>query len=106
MEHFTPARWKAFKEGLRRHWPNLTDQEINQTNGEYSKLENLIESKNDGDSPQIRETLAMLYDSVMFGHPEVIDDYSGIERAQSDPPPPHSNEWMAREDQNRADIGY
>lgn len=106
MKHFTPSRWKSFKVGLRRHWPNLTDHEIEQTGGDYAALEALIEEKNNGDSKNIRETLAMLFDAVSEGHPEIIDDYTGIERAQNEGPTPNSNEWMAREEQNRPDLGY
>ena len=106
MEKIRKERWGYFCEALRRHWPNLTDQEILSTQGKFEKVEALIEEKVDGSSVNVRETLAMIYDEVLVGNPESIDDFAGIERAKSDPNTPDSNEWEAREDQNNPEIGY
>lgn len=106
METINKKRWGAFCEAMRRHWPNLTDSELLATDGRFDKLEELVESKSKDSSTQIRETLAMIFDEVDQGNPQTIDDFGGIERAQSDPPTPPSNEVEAREDQNYPNSGF
>ena len=101
MEDIHITRWNDFAEALRRHYPNLTDQEIRMTGGKFENVEQLIYSKSDEDRTEIRRLLAYIFDETQSGNPNTIDDMAGIEEAQDAPPTPESNEWKAREDENR-----
>ena len=100
MEKFTKNRLESLREAVRKNWPNITDQEVELTNGDKDQLRNLILSKGSTNKIQVDEKLESIYLRIQEGHPETVDSHFGIEKAKKSPPPPHSNEWRAREESN------
>lgn len=99
MEHFAPLRWKELIDSIHRHWPDVPDAEIYSTGGNFKRLSELLMNHSDKSETETRNLLAYIFDETQTGNPNTIDDFSGIDRAQSGGPPPDTNEWRAREEE-------
>jgi len=99
MQARAVKNWRELSTALRRHWPNLNDSEIESTQGEFNKLQKLIQEKYSQNPSEIRKKLAFLLEETQNGNPNSLDEFSGIERAQNEPPAPDTNEWRAREEE-------
>jgi uncharacterized protein YjbJ (UPF0337 family) len=57
------AKWKEIRGGLRNIWGNLTDEELDQTDGNLTSIAQLVQTKYDESKDSIKEKLDLLMDS-------------------------------------------
>lgn len=57
------GKWKEFKGGVRNLWGKVTEDEIDQTHGSFTKLSGIIQSKYGESKESISQKLANLRDS-------------------------------------------
>jgi hypothetical protein len=95
-------RWRALLSDLRDHWPNLSDQEIINTQGQYNELVKLIESKSSQPHQVIETIITDILEMTEEGNPNSFDKFVGIDRARrksSSSSDSSTNEWEARENE-------
>lgn len=62
-EDVLKGKWIEFRGGVRNLWGNITDEEIDQTKGSFSKLVGLIQQKHGESKDSISQKLDRLKDS-------------------------------------------
>lgn len=102
MNNQINGRWRSLLNELRIHWPDITDNEFINTQGGFTEILQLI-TKHDThrSKEELTDLLDELLDMTSTGNPNSIDDFSGIDYEQIKGPKPPSNEWEARENQNK-----
>ncbi len=92
-------RWGFLLASLQARFPEITKDDLEAANGRFKKLEDIIVSKTNKSKEMIHVILRDLYrDNKIL---KTDEDFNGIDRAQHKPPTSPSNEWKAREDENR-----
>lgn len=65
-EDVLKGKWIEFRGGVRNLWGNITDEEIDQTKGSFSKLVDLIQQKHGESKDSISQKLDRLKDSLIM----------------------------------------
>lgn len=68
MEKISPHEWTHFSHLVRKHWPNITEEELMNTEGYFKQVEYLIEDKTTESVEAIKEELKLIYDKAQEKH--------------------------------------
>lgn len=69
---FSPERWHALTEAIHRHWPNISDEELKATRGDFISIKELISYKSNMNEKDIRELLASIFEEIQRSPPSTL----------------------------------
>jgi uncharacterized protein YjbJ (UPF0337 family) len=100
-------KWNSLKESIMERWGSLTEEELDQSQGDFDYILTLIQRKYSAAArDETRAHLSEIYRTHQEGHPMLDDHFKGIEEVKNkeedgvliDSRDPSSQEWQARED--------
>lgn len=68
MEKIDSSQWKDFSERIMSRWPNITTEELMQTEGYFEMVEQLLESKELDSVDKIKRELHRIFDQTKLTH--------------------------------------
>lgn len=72
-------RWESLVEGIKIYWPQLPDQKLETTGGDFRDIEKLIAQYSKESPDHIRKTLGAIFEDTQKGRKTTLDDFSDLE---------------------------
>jgi hypothetical protein len=83
---FNKNSWQEVRTGIQNRWCDLSISELDETNGDFAKVSQLIQEKYHFTPAQVEHHLEMIFERTSLDNPSSVDEFARTERTQNESP--------------------